>query len=414
MYKIEENGFSKHSLVPRVSSRTSMLETVLKMRPDCMCPVNIVASRFVGLLRQIGFNGEFASRLFSKLDLSGSFDASAAVLVVIKLIWDAGISLRDISLFYSAICLALVSLSGFFLTPSYNVLFEEAKRVEPTIPREEAEELEALPKNIVPETFLKSVFSAQFILELTYLSICQLSLWYFIGSLEWQIALQSSDSKEAVKDYVTYFTYTQFFGLAVGPITGIIFDRNSVNCCHKDKEGAEPLIKSHTQTRIKRIRESILPFMITTLCCVSISLFALVRTTWALMLAFVFHVITRAFLYASHASFIAIAFRPEWFATLNGLGICMAGVFGFLEYPLHSVTQTHLNNDPFLINVILLVATLAAGVFPLYLWYICRSAMHALKSSSRIPPPNCADDESTSIITSGFLNNTQGIENTTV
>ena len=52
-----------------------------------------------------------------------------------------------------------------------------------------------------PETFLKSVFSAQFILELTHLSICQLRLWYFIGSLDWQIALQSSDSKESGRPY---------------------------------------------------------------------------------------------------------------------------------------------------------------------------------------------------------------------
>ena len=65
-YKIEDIALINHALVPRVSSRTSMVETVLKIRPGCTCPVNTVASRLVGLLHQIG---EFAFRLCGKLDL---------------------------------------------------------------------------------------------------------------------------------------------------------------------------------------------------------------------------------------------------------------------------------------------------------------------------------------------------------
>ena len=43
-------------------------------------------------------------------------------------------------------------------------------------------------------------------------------------------------------------------------------------------------------------------------------------------------------------------FRPERFATLNGLGIFIAGIIGLLEYPIYAITKRYLGSDPFWVS----------------------------------------------------------------
>eukprot|EP00112_Aurelia_sp_Birch-Aquarium-sp1_P014950 Seg3267.3 transcript_id=Seg3267.3/GoldUCD/mRNA.D3Y31 product="Solute carrier family 43 member 3" protein_id=Seg3267.3/GoldUCD/D3Y31 len=321
--------------------------------------------------------------------LHGTFDSSAIVLVFFKLAFEGGISLRDISLFYTILCCVLVALSTSFLTPAHQALLTEAERIEPSGKRRtRSEEVliaeESISSAVVPETLLKSIASPLYLLELMFLCFCQLRLWYFIGSLDELVNLHFPNDKKSVSSYITYFGYAQVSGIIVGPFVGLLFDRNSIKCGRNDTivDSSSQIVKQSAELRIRRIEESVVPFFLTNLFCLVVSVLSLSPWKWGLIVSFVFHVTARGFLYSSHASYIALAFRPERFATLYGLGIFIAGIFGLLEYPLYAITHKHFGADPFWVNFILLLVVIASNIFPLYLKFRCKKIKRSLCSSS--------------------------------
>ena len=69
----------------------------------------------------------------------------------------------------------------------------------------------------------------------------------------------------------------------MGPITGLIFDRNSAKC-RQESEEELPLCQQHPAAkRIKRMKESVLPFLLTNIFCLLISVLVMVQLKWALV-----------------------------------------------------------------------------------------------------------------------------------
>eukprot|EP00794_Sanderia_malayensis_P014361 gene14361-15857_t len=302
--------------------------------------------------------------------LQGAFDSSAIVLLLFKLVYDSGISLRDISLFYTSLIFVMTLISLIFLTPRYSDLLEQAAINEPSIKRKKPTSQSSdsidddlgfsnsiiVPVCLIPETLWSSICSPQYLLELCYLCIIQLRLWFFIGSLNELLNIVHPSDAASVNSCITYFGYIQFFGIAIGPMVGYMFDRNVFKCkVVIDDDELHLQCKSRAKICLEKIHQSILPFFITNFLCVIFSV--LVLTNWkpGLIISFILHVVTRGFLYASHASFIGIAFRPEKFGTLFGLGVFAAALFGLLEYPFYKLSHAYLHNDPFWVRFLVLI-----------------------------------------------------------
>ena len=49
-------------------------------------------------------------------------------------------------------------------------------------------------------------------------------------------------------------------------------------------------------------------------------------------------------------------FEPQRFATLYGLGIFAAGIFGLIEYPLYSIMYNWFDSDPFWVKLLFMIA----------------------------------------------------------
>jgi len=323
--------------------------------------------------------------------LHGTFDSSAVILLFFKLAWQSGMKLRDISLIYNFVSFIIIIMSLVLLTPPYKMLLDEwsvKKDANHTESFEDNNHDTTVSKIVIlnikaaPHSLLGSIFSPLYLLELMFLCFCQLRLWFFIGSLDELIALRfPKGDKISVDSYNTYFGYAQLCGILVGPWIGFVFDRNTIKCRGEQDSGdKEPLVGENHQSRIAKVEGSVLPFVLTNLLCLGFSLLSLTPWRAGLIPSFILHVLTRGFLYSAHASFIALAFRPERFATLYGLGIFVAGTFGLIEYALYSIVYNAFASDPFWVNLVLLLLVLTANAFPLYLMHYCKKMKKRLKA----------------------------------
>ena len=89
----------------------------------------------------------------------------------------------------------------------------------------------------------------------------------------------------AVNSYITYFGYAQLCGIIVGPFIGLLFDRNSINCCRKYalEDSSSPIVEKSAGLRVRRIEESVVPFLLTNIFCLMLSLLSLSPWRWGLV-----------------------------------------------------------------------------------------------------------------------------------
>jgi len=366
--------------------------------------------------------------------LAGAFDSSAVVLLLLKLIYEAGISLHVIAIGYGIICLVLIGVGTFFLIPPLNTLFAWAElellsgrqttlsvlgpdftvnsltkslqrsynRIDnrdkmvyhqkekygsmdldkktgdidqAVIAEEEEEEilfdkseeialLQQKSDHKREDNVLVSALSPLYLLELLFLMTIQLKLWHFVGSLDDYLGRLALNDRYTVSWYVNMFGYIQFCGVIITPIVGIIFDKESFF--------GQVTPMPAEERRLKKLSESVLPFVITSILAIAFCALSLIPHLYAQIPAFVLYTAVRGFLYANHGAFMGLAFPATQFGTLYGLGIFIGGGFSCLQYPLFQFSSIYMNGDPYWANIILLVLVTTGLLHPFHVWWYCK------------------------------------------
>jgi len=224
------------------------------------------------------------------------------------------------------------------------------------------------------DSVLRSIFSSLYLAELIFLATFQLKLWYFVGSLPDNLGRLSHNNKATVSHYISVFGYIQFGGILVTPVIGVVFDRDSFFGLSKGKPILTP-----EEKRLKKLKQCIAPFAITIMLCIIFSILALFEDLRFQIPQYVLYTTVRGFVYANHGSYMAVAFPPNQFGTLYGLGIFIAGCVGLFEYALFELTNGPLQGDPYYTNVILLILVLFSNLHTLNLWRYCRAEERRLK-----------------------------------
>lgn len=80
-----------------------------------------------------------------------------------------------------------------------------------------------------------------------------------------------------VEYYLTLFGYFQLFGIFAGPIVGCIFDKPLLKCFKKYDESETALLASPPQSHVAKMKESILPFVLTNVMTVALSLLSVLK-----------------------------------------------------------------------------------------------------------------------------------------
>lgn len=332
------------------------------------------------LLTNMQVGNLFGARRSTIITLyNGAFDSSSALFLIIKLLHEAGVSLRASFLFLSA-CSVIHVLRTFFLLPrkfipyplpegySYGISCGKSlsRSLQPSSENGiiKAPEEEPLQTNIPPKekSFRECLLSRFFFWHLIWLSVMQLRHYLFISTLNPMLQRLTAGEPSLVSQYINAFAVTQLCGVLCAPWNGLIMDR------HKGRPRAQG-----ESEREADLRASVLSLALTAFQCLLFSLCATIPSLPLQYATFILQVLNRSFLYGGNAAFISVAFPSCHFGKLYGLVMALSALFSILQYPCVTLVKDVLDGDPFYVNIGLTILSLSAFIHPISVYLHCRS-----------------------------------------
>ncbi|XP_036715055.1 solute carrier family 43 member 3 [Balaenoptera musculus] len=318
---------------------------------------------------------------------NGAFDSSSSVFLIIKLLYEQGISLRASFIFIS-VCSAWHVGRTFLLMPRGHIPYplppnysyglcsgdgpgEEEKKTVESQKLELSEEFISPKKEIPtpgqqqePRSFRSYAFSRRFAWHLVWLSVIQLWHYLFIGTLNSLLSNLASGDRVLVSTYTNAFAITQFFGVLCAPWNGLLMDRLK----YKYQEEAR---KTGSSASAAALCSTVPSLVLTSLLCLGFALCASIPVLPLQYATFILQVINRSFLYGGNAAFLTLAFPSEHFGKLFGLVMALSAVVSLLQFPIFTLIKGPLQNDPFYVNVMLALVTLLTFVHPFLVYREC-------------------------------------------
>ncbi|NXP67822.1 S43A3 protein, partial [Chloropsis cyanopogon] len=300
---------------------------------------------------------------------NGAFDSSSAIFLIVKLLYEHGLSLRAMFLFLAA-CSAWHLLRTLFLMPrsripyplppDYDYGYGGLPAPAGALGRGVAgDEVRVWPGGMclcaphpdtctggdVPGTpFRACACSWLFAWHVAWLSVMQLRHYLFIGTLNPQLEHLAGGDHALVSTYTNAFAFTQLCGVLCAPWNGLILDR------HKRGKGPRPE-GEWVLAGLADLRSAVLSLVVTVAQCLLFSVLAAVPVLPVQFGTFALQVISRSFLYGGNAAFLAIAFPPQHFGKLYGLAMALSALVALLQYPCVALVQGPLQGDPFYVSV---------------------------------------------------------------
>ncbi|XP_076878611.1 solute carrier family 43 member 3b [Brachyhypopomus gauderio] len=320
---------------------------------------------------------------------NGAFDSSSAVFLIVKLLYQDGVSLRASLLFLSC-CSGIHLIRTFLLLPRSHIPYPlpenytygvkcpvgqakstsmnragqrhlQTARDSETTPFQEENSTQVPQAGTAVRSFKSCVLSWFFFWHLLWLSVMQLRHYLFIGTLNPMLQRLTAGDSSLVSTYTNAFALTQLCGILCAPWNGLIMDR------HKGKPREAGVCEREAD-----LRACVLSLGVTALQCVLFSLCATLPLLTLQYLTFALQVLNRSFLYGGNAAFISMAFPPAHFGKLYGSVMALSAVVSLLQYPCFALINGPLGGDPFAVNVALTVLSCLAFVHPLYVYLHCR------------------------------------------
>ncbi|XP_019370062.1 PREDICTED: solute carrier family 43 member 3 isoform X1 [Gavialis gangeticus] len=347
---------------------------------------------------------------------NGAFDSSSAVFLIIKLLYEKGLTLRDMFLFITA-CSAWHLIRTFFLMPKQHIpyplppgysygmtcrksqsyhTYEEKQpahrggsndlQSEPVLAEADRSPNDFLSKGHKEppvRSFQSCVISKLFFWHLVWLSVIQLRHYFFIGTLNPMLEHLTEKNTALVSTYTNAFAFTQLCGVLCAPWNGLILDR------HKRRRGKDGSTHGASDS-LADLRSCVLSLAVTVVQSVGFSVCATVPVLPVQYATFILQVLSRSFLYGGNAAFLAIAFPLEHFGKLYGLVMGLSALVSLLQYPCFALVKGPLNGNPFYVNIGLTVIILLGFVNPLMVFWECQRrekerAMEGFNSLSSSP-----------------------------
>ncbi|XP_059372437.1 solute carrier family 43 member 3b [Carassius carassius] len=328
---------------------------------------------------------------------NGAFDSSSAVFLIIKLLYEDGVSLQG-SFLFLACCSVIHLFRTFVLMPRKHIPYPlpenytygmncgrtqdfavanvEEKNIQTSQAEEEMpfKETSHQGQNTVKmeRSFKSCLRSWFFFWHLLWLSVMQLRHYLFIGTLNPMLNHLAAGDPGLVSRYTNAFAFTQLCGILCAPWNGLIMDRQK----GKQREPGQ----SEQEADLK---PAILSLSLTALQCVLFSVCAATPILPLQYLTFILQVLNRSFLYGGNAAFISVAFPYEHFGKLFGMVMALSAVFSLLQYPCFTLIKGPLGGDPFYVNIGLTVLSLLAFINPLYVYLHCRRQAAQRASSNK-------------------------------
>ncbi|KAK2002816.1 major facilitator superfamily transporter [Colletotrichum falcatum] len=183
-------------------------------------------------------------------------------------------------------------------------------------------------------TALRQIVSPWFILICMFTVIQMLRINYFVATVRAQYEAIFGDHDKAVEINNFFDVALPVGGILSIPFIGVLLD--------------------HTST------VAVLAALVT--IATTIGVLGVINNTWAAYIQICLFVLYRPFYYTAVSDYSAKVFGFETFGTVYGTIICLSGLFNFLQSGLDVLFHQTFGGDPMPVNVILLSAGFAVGV----------------------------------------------------
>ncbi|XP_072164381.1 equilibrative nucleobase transporter 1-like [Diadema setosum] len=215
-------------------------------------------------------------------------------------------------------------------------------------------------------SFFSCVFSMPFWLVLFWQMVLQLDMFYTFGTINYVIEELAEGDDDTARWYLNVFSITQFLVVIVGPLGGLLMDRNKFwrPCCSKDGTSERKAFAD--------LQDSCLPVALTSLASLGYSICLLIPSLELQYLTFVFFLIMRSLLFGVGSAVVAVIFPAEHFVSVYGALRTLGGLFSLLQYPIFIIQQRFLDDNPFYITIGFIAADAVTLVLPIALYIIAR------------------------------------------
>ncbi|XP_038843087.1 solute carrier family 43 member 3-like [Salvelinus namaycush] len=292
---------------------------------------------------------------------AGAFDSSAAVFLIIKFLYERGVSFHS-SFLVLSVCSVIHVFRTFFLMPKTHIPYPLPDRYAYGV---------SCGGRLT--SFRSCVLSWFFLWHLVWVAVMQFCHFLFIATVNPMLNRLANRDQTLVSQYTNAFAFTQLCGVLCGPWNGLIMDR------HKGK----PLAPGETKQEAD-LRSSSLSLFLTSLQCL---LFYVCFSSPLLplqYLTFILQVLNSAFIYGGHQAFLTIAFPGCHFGKLSGLITSLSAVVLLLQFPVLHLIREFLHGDPIYVNVGLTLLTLLTFIHPLHVHLHCRSLANQRRAKQEV------------------------------
>uniref|UniRef100_A0A9L0SQT1 Solute carrier family 43 member 3 n=1 Tax=Equus caballus TaxID=9796 RepID=A0A9L0SQT1_HORSE len=214
-------------------------------------------------------------------------------------------------------------------------------------------------------SFWSYAFSRRFAWHLMWLSMIQLWHYLFIGTLNSLLTTLAKGDRALVSIYTNAFAITQFFGVLCAPWNGLLMDQLKQRYQKKAS-------KTGFSVSAVALCSTVPSLALTSLLCLGFALCASVPVLPLQYVTFILQVISRSFLYGGNAAFLTLAFPPEHFGKIFGLVMALSAIVSLLQFPIFTFIKGPLQNDPFYVNVMLVLVTLLTFIHPFLVYRECQ------------------------------------------
>ncbi|XP_072342221.1 equilibrative nucleobase transporter 1-like [Scyliorhinus torazame] len=218
---------------------------------------------------------------------------------------------------------------------------------------------------------LRGCISSKIVItQLFWLSIIQLRMVIFIGTLNPMLTQAANGDVLQVSRFTNAFAFTQLFGIFTAPWNGLIMD------WHRRRTiSSVTVTATSTSQRLADTKSAVLSLAITVTLGVLFSTFAAVPVLEVQYVTFVLQVLTRSFLFGGLSTFITIAFPPCHFGKIFDLTVAVLACVSLLQYPCLALVQGPLQHNPLYLNIGLIVLVTLTYVHPITVNLHCQREM---------------------------------------
>ncbi|KAG7458482.1 hypothetical protein MATL_G00220660 [Megalops atlanticus] len=282
---------------------------------------------------------------------NGPYDSSSSIFLIIKVLYERGVSLRS-SFFFMSACSIIHLLRTFLLMPKTHIPYPLPEDYTygvscrgPAVSRELEERTdssgnvqnEGRIEGVQQEGSAQSQNTPQ---KAASFRSCVLS-WFFLWHLLWLSVMQ-----------LRLFLFIDI----LNPMLDWLTDGDSALVAEKEAD----------------LRSSVLSLFLTALLGFLFSVCSTIPVLPLQYLTFVLQVASTSFLFGGNAAFISTAFPSCHYGKLYGLMSTLSAVVLLLQFPILILVNDVLQGNPLYVNIGLTLLTLLPLIHPLYVHVHCQ------------------------------------------